>query len=167
VPRSRRRQTVARDHWGDCTRSSGATKDQPAPPPRDPQNQCRSVEAVPSVARQDRKAVVDVVGPIDDQERLEGVAIRLRYSFSLADHLDNQDLIAGAVGLVGKDASTDYRLIALIAGGLAVYELLQGPMGGAIDPQDIVASLVAGVVCVFMYRALNRHPVSFEREPGP
>jgi hypothetical protein len=65
------------------------------------------------------------------------------------------------VGLVGKDASSDYRLIALIAGGLAVYELLQGPMGGAIDPRDIVASLVTGVVCALIYRALNRHPVTF------
>jgi len=67
------------------------------------------------------------------------------------------------VGLVGKNDASDYRLIALIAVGLAVYELLQGPMGGAIDVWDIVASLVAGVVCVLIYRVLNGHPVSFNR----
>jgi len=70
------------------------------------------------------------------------------------------------VGLVGKDTSDDYRMIALIAGGLAIYELLQGPMGGAIDPRDIVASLVAGVVAGFIYRVLNKHPVSFKKGPA-
>jgi len=93
------------------------------------------------------------------------------HDWGIADTLGNSfgtlTAVFIIVGLVGKDASTDYRLIALIAGGLAIYELLQGPMGGAIDPQDIVASLVAGVVCVFVYRALNRHPVSFKREPAP
>lgn len=83
---------------------------------------------------------------------------------TLGNSLGTLTAVFVVVGLVGKDASSDYRLIALIAVGLVGYEVLQGPMGGAIDPQDMLASLLAGVACVLLYRWLNGHPVRFSAE---
>lgn len=87
--------------------------------------------------------------------------------WGIADTLGNTfgtlTMVFIGIGLIGSDTSTDYRLIALFSGGLAVYELLQGPMGGAIDPKDLVASVVMGVASVFIYRALHKHPVTFRR----
>jgi hypothetical protein len=83
--------------------------------------------------------------------------------WGIADTLGNSlgTLAAAFVisGLVGKDNSSDYRLIAMVAVGLAIHELLQGPMGGTIDPNDIVASLLFGVASGLVYRVLNRHPM--------
>jgi hypothetical protein len=62
------------------------------------------------------------------------------------------------LSLTGRNNSWDYRFIAILASGLCGYELMQGPMGGAIDPYDILSTLVAGMFCLALYRILHHHP---------
>ena len=82
--------------------------------------------------------------------------------FRVADTLGNSfGTIATVfiiIALTGKNNSWDYRFITILALGLCGYELMQGPMGGAIDPYDILATLVAGVFCLALYRVLHQHP---------
>lgn len=82
--------------------------------------------------------------------------------FGIADTLGNSFGTVAAVYIVlcltGKNTPWDYRFIVFLALGLCGYELLQGPMGGAIDPKDIVATVVAGAFCLALYRVLHRQP---------
>ncbi len=83
--------------------------------------------------------------------------------YGIADTIGNSLGTITAVFVVlcvsGKNSSTDYRLIAILTLGLCVYELLQGPMGGRIDPNDIFATLISGAICAFLYRLLYGHPL--------
>ena len=82
--------------------------------------------------------------------------------FHIADTLGNSFGTIATVfiilSLTGKNRSWDYRFIAILALGLCGYELMQGPMGGSIDPFDILATLMSGVFCLVLHRVLHRHP---------
>lgn len=82
--------------------------------------------------------------------------------FHVADTIGNSLGTVTAVfvilGLVGKGGWSDVRLIAMVTLGLVGYELAQGPMGGAIDPHDIVATLLAGAACFGLYVLLDGLP---------
>ena len=92
--------------------------------------------------------------------------------FHVADTLGNSlgtvTAVFLIVGLVGKGGWSDLRLIGMVTLGLVGYELAQGPMGGAIDPRDILATLLAGVACLALYVGLNGLPArTGPREGGP
>ncbi len=82
--------------------------------------------------------------------------------FYFADTIGNSLGTVTAVfiilGLVGKGGWSDLRLIAMVTLGVVGYELAQGPMGGTIDPRDILATLLAGTLCLALYVWLNGVP---------
>lgn len=88
-------------------------------------------------------------------------ANRLR-DFGIADTLGNSLGTVAAVFIIltvsGKNNSGDYRLIWFLTAGLCAYELLQGPMGGSIDPNDMIATVIAGMFCKILYRFMHHHP---------
>lgn len=90
--------------------------------------------------------------------------------FGIADTLGNSVGTIAAVFIIlcltGKNRSGDYQYIAFLSLGLCGYELLQGPMGGAIDPKDIVATVVACGFCLGLYRLLHRHAFTLKRDRG-
>ena len=57
-------------------------------------------------------------------------------------------------------------IILIFTFGVALYELAQGPMGGAIDPQDILATFIAGGFCTLLYRAVHGVPMGSDRDLG-
>ncbi|MCA9293428.1 MAG: hypothetical protein KDA20_06410 [Phycisphaerales bacterium] len=77
------------------------------------------------------------------------------HDFGIADTLGNSLGTVATVfiilAIVGRNTLWDYKFMGILVGGLCVYELLQGPMGGAIDPKDIAATLVAGAFCAGLY----------------
>lgn len=82
--------------------------------------------------------------------------------FHVADTLGNTlgtiTTVFVVLGLSGKGGRRDLRLIAMVVLGLIGYELAQGPMGGAIDPRDIVATLLMWPVCLGLYAWLQGWP---------
>lgn len=85
--------------------------------------------------------------------------------FGIADTLGNSFGVVTAIFFIlaisGKGTRRDYVLLLGITAGLALYELAQGPMGGAIDPKDIVATFVAGGVSALVYRAVHGIPMGW------
>ncbi|HPR65355.1 MAG TPA: hypothetical protein PK014_14190 [Thermoanaerobaculia bacterium] len=86
--------------------------------------------------------------------------------FGIADTLGNSTGTVAAVFIIlcltGRNHAWDYRYISLLALGLCGYELFQGPMGGSIDPKDIVATILAGTFCLVLYRLMHRHPFTLK-----
>ena len=83
--------------------------------------------------------------------------------FGIADTLGNSlgtvTTVFVILAIVGKNDPRDYRMILWLTIGLCAYELLQAPMGGSIDPLDILATVIAGVFCLILYRLMHRHPL--------
>ncbi|MDX1539171.1 hypothetical protein [Arsukibacterium sp.] len=78
------------------------------------------------------------------------------YDFHLADTLGNSLGTVATVltfaSLFGRTASQGQFVLRATAIGIAVYEMLHPLLGKPIDPLDLVATLLAGLVCDIAYR---------------
>ena len=88
--------------------------------------------------------------------------------FGIADTLGNTFGVVAILFLIlafsGKKTRRDYVLLLVFTVGVALYELAQGPMGGAIDPKDILATFIAGGVSTLLYRTVHRIPMRLGKE---
>lgn len=87
--------------------------------------------------------------------------------FFIADTLGNSlGTVAtafGFVALLGRGGRHDYFLIRAAALGVVAYELAQPLLGKPIDGRDVVATMLAGLVCEGLYRWLHGQPPTAAR----
>ena len=86
--------------------------------------------------------------------------------FGIADTLGNSSGTVAAIFIIlcltGRNHAWDYRYIFLLSLGLCGYEVLQGPMGGSIDPKDILATILSGIFCLVLYRLMHSQPFTLK-----
>jgi hypothetical protein len=79
--------------------------------------------------------------------------------FHIADTLGNTlGTIAAIfiiVGLIGSDNNRNRSLIKIITIAGVVYELAQPLLGRPIDPWDIIATILTGILCVALYGGIQ------------
>lgn len=60
-----------------------------------------------------------------------------------------------AIAILGGDEQRDRQFLIVGAASICAYELAQPLFGASIDPWDVLASVVAGVLSAFIYRAVH------------
>jgi hypothetical protein len=79
--------------------------------------------------------------------------------FHLADTIGNSLGTIAAVfvviGFIGQGRTQNIFLIKTITISVALYELAHPLLGKAIDPWDLVATLLTGGLCLMLYRFLS------------
>jgi hypothetical protein len=80
--------------------------------------------------------------------------------FHIADTLGNTlgtiATIFVVVGLIGGDKTRNLPLIKITTIAGVVYELMQPLLGKPIDPWDVVATILTGVLCAVLYPVIHR-----------
>jgi hypothetical protein len=81
------------------------------------------------------------------------------FDFHIADTLGNSlGTIAGIfiiLTFLGRDRNQYHFLIKTTTISFIVYEIIQPLLGKPIDPWDIVATILAGGLCLLIYQLLN------------
>ena len=83
--------------------------------------------------------------------------------FHIADTLGNSLGTVAAIfvftSLLGRDLAQDYFMIRTVTISVAVYELAHPLLGKPIDPWDLVATIITGVLCEILYRRINKNKI--------
>ena len=79
--------------------------------------------------------------------------------FYIADTLGNSFGTIATVfiflGVIGRGGKHDYFLINTVTISVFLYEIAHPLLGKPIDPADLVATVVAGGICLLLYRLLH------------
>lgn len=82
--------------------------------------------------------------------------------FHIADTLGNSlgtvTTVFVFVALLGRGGQHDYFLLRTVTIGVLVYELAHPLLGKPVDVYDLVATVLAGVLCEGLYRLLHGRP---------
>ena len=82
------------------------------------------------------------------------------YDFHIADTLGNSlGTIAGIfiiVGLIGRDIIKNQLLIKITTISFILFELAQRLFGKPIDPWDVIATILTGGFCLFIYGRIHQ-----------
>lgn len=85
--------------------------------------------------------------------------------FHVADTLGNSVGTVAQVfvfiSVLGQTVQQDYVLIRIVTVSVVVYELAHPLLGKPIDPWDIVATVIAGILCEALHRMIHKPPRSF------
>lgn len=86
--------------------------------------------------------------------------------FHLADTIGNSlgtiATVFVLIGFLGQGRTQNIFLIKIITISVAIYELAHPLLGKAIDPWDILATLLTGGLCLILYRFI--HPALDTRQ---
>lgn len=90
--------------------------------------------------------------------------------FHLADTIGNSlGTIAAvfvSIGFIGQGRAQHLSLIKIITISMVAYEIAQPLLGKAIDPWDIVATLLTGGICLMLYRLIHPHALNKGQTTG-
>lgn len=79
--------------------------------------------------------------------------------FHLADTIGNSlgtiATIFVLIGLIGQERNQNIFLIKTITISVVLYEIAHPLLGKAIDPWDILATLLTGGLCLILYKVIN------------
>ena len=79
--------------------------------------------------------------------------------FHIADTIGNSLGTIATVfvftSLLGRDLAQDYFMIRTVTISVVVYELAHPLLGKSIDPWDLVATIITGVFCELIHRAIH------------
>ena len=79
--------------------------------------------------------------------------------FHFADTLGNSLGTIATVfiflGVIGRGGKHDYFLINTVTISVLLYEMAHPLLGKPIDPADLIATVVAGAICILLYRLLH------------
>ena len=85
------------------------------------------------------------------------------YDFHIADTLGNSlGTIAGIfiiVGLIGRDIIKNQLLIKITTISFILFELAQRLFGKPIDPWDVIATILTGGFCLFIYGRIHQNKI--------
>ncbi len=81
--------------------------------------------------------------------------------FHIADTLGNSlgtvATIFVLIGFLGSSKDQHLFIIKAITIGVVVYELAHPLLGKTIDPFDVIATIISGAICLFMYNKISKH----------
>lgn len=79
--------------------------------------------------------------------------------FHIADTLGNSLGTVGAVfvflSLLGRSSVQDHFLVRTVVISVLVYELAHPLLGKSADPWDLIATIIAGFFCEWLYRVIH------------
>lgn len=71
------------------------------------------------------------------------------------------------VSVFGREIKQDYFLIRVVTISIVTYELAHPLLGKPVDPWDILATVLAGVLCEILHRLIHKRDENIlKREPG-
>lgn len=83
--------------------------------------------------------------------------------FHIADTLGNTlgtiTAIFIVVGLMGRNKTKNDFLIKVTTISIILYELAQPLLGKPIDPWDIMATVLTGIACIFLYGIIHPNKI--------